>query len=68
MDNGLDGEESEEEAVEIYKEPSMYDSLLMTLGSASESLASAYKKRYINRFCLIVDIVFSYRITQGGFY
>lgn len=40
---GLDGES--EEVVEIYKEPSMYDNLLKTLGSASESLANAYKMR-----------------------
>uniref|UniRef100_A0A5B7BL58 Putative U3 small nucleolar RNA-associated protein 25 n=1 Tax=Davidia involucrata TaxID=16924 RepID=A0A5B7BL58_DAVIN len=34
---------SEEEVV--YKEPSMYDNLLKTLGSGSESLANAYKRR-----------------------
>ncbi|KAM2613822.1 hypothetical protein TB2_028518 [Malus domestica] len=34
---------SEEEAV--YKEPSMYDKLLMTLGSSSKSVSAAYKLR-----------------------
>ncbi|KAK3033327.1 hypothetical protein RJ639_034174 [Escallonia herrerae] len=37
---------SKEEAEEVvFKEPSMYDNLLKTLGSARESLANAYKKR-----------------------
>ncbi|XP_008223796.1 PREDICTED: U3 small nucleolar RNA-associated protein 25 isoform X1 [Prunus mume] len=29
----------------VYKEPSMYDKLLMTLGSSSKSVAAAYKQR-----------------------
>ncbi|KAK2988390.1 hypothetical protein RJ640_007683, partial [Escallonia rubra] len=37
-------EEAEAEEV-VLKEPSMYDNLLKTLGSARESLANAYKKR-----------------------
>ncbi|KAK3028748.1 hypothetical protein RJ639_037771 [Escallonia herrerae] len=37
-------EEAEAEEV-VFKEPSMYDNLLKTLGSARESLANAYKKR-----------------------
>ncbi|KAK1420515.1 hypothetical protein QVD17_22178 [Tagetes erecta] len=37
--------EDEQEEVPVYKEPTMYDSLLKTLGSASESLADAYKRR-----------------------
>lgn len=36
--------EAEEEIV-VYKEPSMYDNLLKTLGSGSESLANVYKRR-----------------------
>lgn len=48
-----DGES--EEVVEIYKEPSMYDNLLKTLGSASESLANAYKMRYLDGFNLVSD-------------
>ncbi|XP_024959418.1 U3 small nucleolar RNA-associated protein 25 isoform X2 [Cynara cardunculus var. scolymus] len=51
-DSGTSSEEhsniaSEEEQDEVvaYKEPSMYDSLLKTLGSASESIADAYKRR-----------------------
>ncbi|CAH1449466.1 unnamed protein product [Lactuca virosa] len=38
-------EVEEEEEVAVYKEPSMYDNLLKTLGSASESIADAYKRR-----------------------
>ncbi|KAK9068656.1 hypothetical protein SSX86_012771 [Deinandra increscens subsp. villosa] len=37
--------ESEQEEVAVYKEPTMYDNLLKTLGSASESIADAYKRR-----------------------
>lgn len=37
--------EDEQEEVAVYKEPSMYDNLLKTLGSASESIADAYKRR-----------------------
>ncbi|XP_023739619.1 protein NUCLEOLAR FACTOR 1 [Lactuca sativa] len=37
--------EEEEEEVAVYKEPSMYDNLLKTLGSASETIADAYKRR-----------------------
>lgn len=37
--------EGEEEEAVVYKEPSMYDNLLKTLGSGSESLAKAYKRR-----------------------
>ncbi|KVI01455.1 Digestive organ expansion factor, predicted [Cynara cardunculus var. scolymus] len=37
--------EEEQDEVVAYKEPSMYDSLLKTLGSASESIADAYKRR-----------------------
>lgn len=37
--------EDEEEEVAVYKEPSMYDDLLKSLGSASESIADAYKRR-----------------------
>ncbi|KAL4564389.1 hypothetical protein LXL04_028453 [Taraxacum kok-saghyz] len=37
--------EDEQEEVPVYKEPSMYDNLLKTLGSASESFADAYKRR-----------------------
>lgn len=37
--------ENEQEEVAVYKEPSMYDNLLKTLGSASESTADAYKRR-----------------------
>ncbi|XP_021816013.1 U3 small nucleolar RNA-associated protein 25 isoform X1 [Prunus avium] len=37
------GVSSEDEMV--YKEPSMYDKLLMTLGSSSKSVAAAYKQR-----------------------
>ncbi|XP_019054025.1 PREDICTED: U3 small nucleolar RNA-associated protein 25 isoform X2 [Nelumbo nucifera] len=33
------------ESVLVYKEPSVYDNLLMTLGSGSESLANVYKRR-----------------------
>ncbi|CAB4289104.1 unnamed protein product [Prunus armeniaca] len=29
----------------VYKEPSMYDKLLMTLGSSSKSVATASKQR-----------------------
>ncbi|KAA8535738.1 hypothetical protein F0562_030760 [Nyssa sinensis] len=36
---------SGEEAEVIYKEPSMYNNLLKTLGSGSEYLANAYKRR-----------------------
>ncbi|GAY36872.1 hypothetical protein CUMW_025090 [Citrus unshiu] len=41
------GEESSGDAVEevIYKEPSVYDNLLMKLGSSSESVADAFKMR-----------------------
>lgn len=41
------GEESSGDAVEevIYKEPSVYDNLLMKLGSSSESVADAFKIR-----------------------
>lgn len=39
------GLEDEQEEVPVYKEPTMYDNLLKTLGSASESLADAYKRR-----------------------
>lgn len=38
-----DGES--EEMVEVQKENTMYDNLLNTLGSASESLANANKRR-----------------------
>lgn len=41
-----DGES--EEMVEIQKENTMYDNLLKTLGSASESLARANKRRYVD--------------------
>lgn len=37
--------EDEQEEVAVYKEPSMYDNLLKTLGSASESIADAYMRR-----------------------
>ncbi|KAI3701737.1 hypothetical protein L6452_27040 [Arctium lappa] len=37
--------EEEQDEVVVYKEPTMYDSLLKTLGSASESIADAYKRR-----------------------
>ena len=37
--------EGEAEEVVVYKEPSMYDNLLKTLGSGSESLANVYKRR-----------------------
>ncbi|KAJ9550639.1 hypothetical protein OSB04_014684 [Centaurea solstitialis] len=37
--------EEEQDEVVAYKEPSMYDNLLKTLGSASESIADAYKRR-----------------------
>ncbi|KAL8259922.1 hypothetical protein R6Q59_027875 [Mikania micrantha] len=37
--------EDEQEDVAVYKEPTMYDNLLKTLGSASESIADAYKRR-----------------------
>ncbi|XP_071737104.1 protein NUCLEOLAR FACTOR 1 [Rutidosis leptorrhynchoides] len=37
--------EEEQEEVAIHKEPSMYDNLLKTLGSANESIADAYKWR-----------------------
>ncbi|KAJ0592129.1 putative digestive organ expansion factor, predicted [Helianthus annuus] len=37
--------EDEQEEVHVYKEPTMYDNLLKTLGSASESIANAYKRR-----------------------
>ncbi|KAI3805579.1 hypothetical protein L1987_28094 [Smallanthus sonchifolius] len=37
--------EDEQEEVAVYKEPTMYDNLLKTLGSASESMADAYKRR-----------------------
>lgn len=40
---GSSGVASEEEV--IYKEPSVYDNLLMKLGSSSESLANAFKMR-----------------------
>ena len=42
-DEQSSGVASEEEVV--YKEPSMYDNLLFTLGTGSESLANAYKRR-----------------------
>ncbi|PWA33924.1 Digestive organ expansion factor, predicted [Artemisia annua] len=38
-------EDEQEEEVAVYKEPSMYDNLLKTLGLASESIADAYKRR-----------------------
>ncbi|GKD39182.1 U3 small nucleolar RNA-associated protein 25 [Tanacetum coccineum] len=41
----LASEDEQEEEVAVYKEPSMYDNLLKTLGSASESIADAYKRR-----------------------
>ncbi|KAI7746605.1 hypothetical protein M8C21_010209, partial [Ambrosia artemisiifolia] len=37
--------EDEQEEVAVYKEPTMYDNLLKTLGSTSESIANAYKRR-----------------------
>ncbi|KAI3819299.1 hypothetical protein L1987_13126 [Smallanthus sonchifolius] len=37
--------EDEQEEVAVYKEPTMYDNLLKTLGSTSESMADAYKRR-----------------------
>ncbi|MFS7918496.1 putative digestive organ expansion factor, predicted [Helianthus anomalus] len=37
--------EDEQEEVPVYKEPTMYDNLLKTLGSASESIANAYNRR-----------------------
>lgn len=40
---GSSGVASEEEV--IYKEPSVYDNLLMKLGSSSESIANAFKMR-----------------------
>ncbi|GKE01287.1 hypothetical protein Tco_1389270 [Tanacetum coccineum] len=41
----LASEDEQEEEVAVYKEPSMYINLLKTLGSASESIADAYKGR-----------------------
>ncbi|KAF5937578.1 hypothetical protein HYC85_025084 [Camellia sinensis] len=38
-------EEAKEEAGTAYKEPTMYDNLLKTLGSGSDSFANAYKRR-----------------------
>ncbi|PWA72213.1 Digestive organ expansion factor, predicted [Artemisia annua] len=38
-------EDEQEEEVAVYREPSMYDNLLKILGSASESIADAYKRR-----------------------
>ncbi|KAI3754757.1 hypothetical protein L1987_54547 [Smallanthus sonchifolius] len=37
--------EDEQEEVAVYKEPTMYDNLLKALGSTSESMADAYKRR-----------------------
>lgn len=41
----LASEDEQEEEAAAYKEPSMYDNLLKTLGSASESIADAYQRR-----------------------
>lgn len=38
-------EEAKEEVGTAYKEPTMYDNLLKTLGSGSDSFANAYKRR-----------------------
>ncbi|KAI3782682.1 hypothetical protein L2E82_12735 [Cichorium intybus] len=39
--------EDKQEEVAFYKEPSMYDNLSKTLGSATESIADAYKRRLL---------------------
>ncbi|XP_047316686.1 U3 small nucleolar RNA-associated protein 25 [Impatiens glandulifera] len=41
----VSSEEEEEKPIETYKEPTMYDNLLKTLGSSSKSLADVYKQR-----------------------
>ncbi|XXG53209.1 hypothetical protein AAC387_Pa03g1344 [Persea americana] len=45
------GNETFEDVV-VYKEPSMYDNLLMALGSSSKSMAYVYQRRSSSRYCL----------------
>lgn len=52
----------------IYKEPTVYDNLLMKLGTSSKSLADAFKMRYFLYVCMVyVNFIglFAFRVLKA---